>query len=108
MYRDAAPHDGYGGLLSLAAGRPAGYFVLTTNVDGLFAKVSLPLPPSPSLPPSLSLSLPLSPPLSPSTLSLSPWISFPSAVFGKQMQQLETTTLIVADNKCFPSHHPRP
>ena len=37
-YRDAAPHDGYAALLDVAASRPAGYFVLTTNVDGLFAK----------------------------------------------------------------------
>ncbi len=37
MYRDARPHRGYDLLLAWARGKPAGYGVFTSNVDGAFA-----------------------------------------------------------------------
>ena len=36
LYRATRPHDGFGALLRLAAGRPGGAFVYTSNVDGQF------------------------------------------------------------------------
>jgi NAD-dependent SIR2 family protein deacetylase len=38
LYRQTAPHAGFGKLLEWAAGKPAGYFVFTSNVDGHFQK----------------------------------------------------------------------
>src|SRR5690606_4755071 len=36
LYKTTAPHDGYTRLVRLAESKPAGYFVLTSNVDGQF------------------------------------------------------------------------
>jgi NAD-dependent SIR2 family protein deacetylase len=38
LYRTTKPHDGFGQLLDMAAGKPGGYFVFTSNVDGQFQK----------------------------------------------------------------------
>ncbi|HXI72943.1 MAG TPA: Sir2 family NAD-dependent protein deacetylase [Verrucomicrobiae bacterium] len=38
LYRQTTPHAGFGKLLKWAAGKPAGYFVFTSNVDGHFQK----------------------------------------------------------------------
>lgn len=38
LYRQTQPHAGFGKLLNWAAGKPAGYFVFTSNVDGQFQK----------------------------------------------------------------------
>jgi NAD-dependent SIR2 family protein deacetylase len=38
LYRQTAPHARYGKLLEWATGKPAGYFVFTSNVDGHFQK----------------------------------------------------------------------
>lgn len=38
LYRRTNPHDGFAKLLDWAAGKPAGYFVFTSNVDGQFQK----------------------------------------------------------------------
>jgi NAD-dependent SIR2 family protein deacetylase len=38
MYLSARPHAGYAALLAVAANRPAGWFVYTSNVDGHFQR----------------------------------------------------------------------
>ncbi len=38
LYRQTQPHAGFGKLLNWTAGKPAGYFVFTSNVDGQFQK----------------------------------------------------------------------
>lgn len=38
LYRRSTPHAGFTTLLKWAAGKPAGYFVFTSNVDGQFQK----------------------------------------------------------------------
>jgi NAD-dependent SIR2 family protein deacetylase len=38
LYRQTEPHAGFGKLLNWTAGKPAGYFVFTSNVDGQFQK----------------------------------------------------------------------
>ena len=38
LYRQTTPHAGFATLLKWAAGKPAGYFVFTSNVDGQFQK----------------------------------------------------------------------
>jgi NAD-dependent SIR2 family protein deacetylase len=38
LYRRTEPHPGFHQLLAMAAARPAGYFVFTSNVDGHFQK----------------------------------------------------------------------
>ncbi len=41
LYRDAVPHEGYSALLKLCQSKDD-YFVVTTNVDGLFIKAGFP------------------------------------------------------------------
>ncbi len=38
LYRQTNPHAGFGKLLKWASGKPGGYFVFTSNVDGHFQK----------------------------------------------------------------------
>jgi NAD-dependent SIR2 family protein deacetylase len=38
LYRATVPHAGFAALLAVAAGKPQGYFVFTSNVDGQFQK----------------------------------------------------------------------
>jgi len=38
LYRNTMPHRGFGQLLEMARGKPSGYFVFTSNVDGQFQK----------------------------------------------------------------------
>jgi NAD-dependent SIR2 family protein deacetylase len=38
LYRQTQPHAGFGQLLEIAAAKPLGYFVFTSNVDGHFQK----------------------------------------------------------------------
>jgi NAD-dependent SIR2 family protein deacetylase len=38
LYRDTTPHPGFKQLLEIAAAKPGGYFVFTSNVDGHFQK----------------------------------------------------------------------
>jgi len=38
LYRNTTPHQGFNQLLELAAAKPKGYFVFTSNVDGQFQK----------------------------------------------------------------------
>jgi len=38
LYRQTVPHEGFHRLLEIAASKPAGYFVFTSNVDGQFQK----------------------------------------------------------------------
>lgn len=38
LYRQTTPHEGFRRLLAIGAGKPGGYFVFTSNVDGHFQK----------------------------------------------------------------------
>ena len=42
LYKNAIPHEGYRGLLELCQSKED-YFVVTTNVDGLFKKAGFPI-----------------------------------------------------------------
>ena len=42
LYRSALPHDGFAILRGWAEGRPAGFFVFTSNVDGQYQKAGFP------------------------------------------------------------------